>query len=135
MTCFVDTSAFFAVLDADDANHPSAQKEWERLLAGEAKLVTTSYILVETLALLQHRIGFDAVRTFHTDLMPILRVEWIDEGLHEAALSGVLSAGRAKLSVVDCASFAVMRRLGLQDAFTYDAHFKGQGFTCHPTHH
>ncbi len=132
MICLVDTSAFYAVLDAADRNHAAAHAEWERLLLADSVLVTTSYVLVETLALLQHRIGLDAVRTFHADLMPLLRVEWIGEDLHEAGLSGVLSARRSRLSAVDCVSFAVMRRLGIDTAFAFDAHFREQGFTCLP---
>ena len=33
---------------------------------------------------------------------------------------------------VDCVSFSVMRRLGVRDAFAFDAHFGEQGFTCLP---
>jgi hypothetical protein len=33
---------------------------------------------------------------------------------------------------VDCASFAVMRKLGIADVFAYDKHFSEQGFIRHP---
>ncbi len=132
MNCFVDTSGFYAMLDADDAHHPAAQAEWDQLLLSETVLVTSSYVLVETLALMQHRLGLDAVRLFHAEVFPLLRVEWVEGGLHESGLAGVLGARRTKLSVVDCVSFAVMRRLGLRDVFTFDTHFKEQNFICHP---
>lgn len=35
-------------------------------------------------------------------------------------------------SYVDCASFAVMRNLALQEAFTNDQHFRIFGFITHP---
>jgi predicted nucleic acid-binding protein len=132
VTTFIDTSAFYAVLDRDDAHHLRAKTSWEVLLTSGAAVVTTNYVLVETLALLQYRLGVGAVRAFQEDIRPLLRVDWIDAALHEAAVAGVLSAGRRKLSLVDCSSFAVMRRLGVREAFAFDPHFAEQGFSCLP---
>ncbi len=85
-------------------------------------------MLVETTALLQHRIGMDAVRVFSDDIVPALEVRWIGEEEHRAATLAVLAANRRGLSLVDCTSFEVMRRLGLRTAFSFDAHFAEQGF-------
>jgi len=133
MTCFVDTSAFYAVLDRDDQNHARAKPQWESLLRQGAMLASTGYVLVETLALLQHRLGLQAVRAFHDDIYPLLRIEWVDASLHEAGITGVLSAQRKNLSLVDCVSFVVMRRLGIREAFAFDPHFAEQGFSCVPS--
>ena len=62
MTVFVDTSALYAVLDRNDANHRSATATWEKLLSGRESLATTNYVLVETSALIQHRLGLHALR-------------------------------------------------------------------------
>lgn len=132
MSVFVDTSALYAVLDADDDNHTPARTEWRRLLL-ISSLVTTNYVLVETTALLQHRLGVEAVRTFEQDVCPVLGLEWIDASRHAAGMSSVLAAGRRRLSLVDCVSFAAMRDLGLHDAFTFDGHFAEQGFCCLPS--
>lgn len=75
MNCFVDTSAFLAVLGKDDENHARARTAWGDLLEERTTLVTSSYVLAETLAILQHRMGLDAVRLFHSDVYPILAVE------------------------------------------------------------
>ena len=128
MTCFVDTSALYAVLDADDANHALAASEWKSLLEAGVALVTTSYVLVETIALLQHRLGLKSVHTFREDISPLLCVHWVDAPLHEAGLAAVLAAQRRQLSLVDCVSFAFMRAQALDGAFTFDPHFFEQGF-------
>ncbi len=65
-------------------------------------------------------------------LIPILQVEWVDKALHERAMAILLAAGRRDLSLVDCVSFETMRRLGLTEVFTFDAHFAQQGFRCIP---
>lgn len=129
---FVDTSALLALMDADDANHIRAKERWGGILNGDLTPVCSNYILVEAFALLQHRLGIDAVRAFQEDIIPVLAVEWVSEDLHQAAISGVLSASRKSLSLVDCASFAVMRNLGIKSAFAFDRHFREQGFECVP---
>ena len=82
MTCFVDTSALLAVMDKDDAVHKEAKAFWERLTEQQATLVTTNYVMLETVALLQHRIGVPAVRRFHDDILPILTIDWISSVQH-----------------------------------------------------
>jgi uncharacterized protein len=132
MTVFVDTSAFYAVLDRDDANHDRAGGTWAKLLGDAANLVTNNYVLIETSALLQHRLGVAAVRTFHEDVVPLLRIDWISEPRHKAGMEAMLTAARKKLSLVDCVSFQSMRELGIRTAFRFDSHFHEQGFDTLP---
>src|SRR5437870_8465537 len=117
MTAFVDTSGFLAVLDREDQAHAQARATWERLIDAAEGLVTTSYVLVETYALAQSRLGLDAVRTFTEDVVPLLSVYWITEAEHRAAVAALLAANRRQLSLVDCTSFVVMRQLHLRAAF------------------
>ena len=132
MRIFVDTSAFYALLDRDDKNHQKGKKAWREILEGDSTLVTSNYILVETLALLQSRLGLEAVRGFQEDVVPILKVEFVTPDMHRAGTAALLAAGRRGLSLVDCVSFEVMRDLGIKVAFTFDTHFKEQGFDIIP---
>lgn len=132
MNCFVDTSAFLAVMGKDDENHARAKMAWGDLLEQRVPLVTSSYVLTETFAILQHRMGLDAVRVFHNDVYPILTIEWVAGVLHEKGIGAVLTARRKDLSLVDCVSFEVMRQRGIRKAFAFDAHFEEQGFDVVP---
>lgn len=132
MNVFIDTSAFYAVFARDDANHPAADAVWTHLLSDSAVLLTTNYVLLETTALLQHRIGVAAVRDFHEDVVPLLDVEWIDAETHRSGTEAVLAAARRKLSLVDCVSFQTMRKLGVRAAFCFNEHFAEQGFEVLP---
>lgn len=132
MSAFVDTSALLAVLDADDAQHARASRAWSSLVGSEEDLVTTSYVLVETFALAQARLGLSAARLLNDDVVPTLRVTWVDQALHRAAMTALLTAQRRELSLVDCVSFEVMRRLGVDRGFAFDRHFRQQGFTLIP---
>src|SRR3990172_7803399 len=92
MSTFIDTSALLAVLDADDQNHPMAKQAWENLVANESDLVCKNYVLVETFALVQSRLGLEAVRTFQEDIVPLLRIEWIDAQSHASGVAALLIA-------------------------------------------
>ena len=132
MTVFVDTSAFYSVLDQDDESHRAAGSTWRQLLQESKALLTSNYVLVETSALIQHRLGVAALRAFHEDIVPLLSVQWIDETLHRSAMEMTLAASRKKLSLVDCSSFLVMREVGVREAFCFDRHFREQGFHVLP---
>ncbi len=132
MTVFVDTSALYAVLDRDDANHSAAAVVWRRLVHEGTVLLTHNYVLIESCALAQRRLGPAALRVLNTDVVPLLQVEWIGEERHRRAVDMAIAAGRKKLSVVDCASFLVMRESGLKEAFCFDRHFREFGFEAVP---
>ncbi len=120
MSLFVDTSAWYAAADRGDRSHAAAK----RALAAGEPLVTTDHVLVETWLLLRHRLGrqpaerfWDGLRSGVADIEPVvmadLAVAWtIGEGFPDQ-----------DFSMVDRTSFAVMLRLGLRRAATFDDHF------------
>jgi len=128
MNVFIDTSALLAVLDRSDERHAEAKRTWEEMLNGEHTLLCHNYILVETSAVLTRRIGMEAVRVFERDVVPVLRLVWVTREIHEAAVGAHLAASRRALSLVDCASFEVMRRTGVREAFAFDPHFREFGY-------
>lgn len=130
MTVFVDTSALLAVLNADDADYRQARRLWARLAEERAALVTTNYVLVETLALLQSRLGMTAVRDFQNAFVPLFQVIWVSEAQHQMGVSALLAANRRQLSLVDCVSFVVCRQFQIEDVLAFDQHFEEQGFHC-----
>ncbi len=129
MSCFVDTSAFYALMDAADQDHARSKARWTRLVDEDEAMVTTNYVLLETAALLQNRLGLEAVRVFQDDVAALCSIQWVDEGLHKSAVSGLLLSGNRKISLVDAVSFQVMREAGVDKAFCFDQHFRKQGFT------
>ena len=126
---FADTSAFFALGCAADQVHHSAQKAWRGLRERDVELVTTSYVLLETSALLQRRLGLESVQSFREDVAPLVRVLWVDEELHEQGLDLLLSHGKRDLSLVDAVSFVVCREEGIDEVFAFDRHFADEGFS------
>ena len=131
MTLFVDTSALYALMDRDDRNHESAARFWSTISAAEP-LLTHNYVLVETSALVQRRLGIEALRVLVDELILPISTAFVDQIVHEAAVSGVLAAQLRQLSLVDMVSFEVMRRAGVRAAFAFDDHFARFGFDVQP---
>jgi uncharacterized protein len=125
---FADTSALFALLNPKDENHARAARAFATLRARQAPLVSTSFVLVETYALVGRRLGLDAVRSFRADLAPLIDVVWVDAVLHDAGLDLLIERGKRLLSLVDAVSFVAMRRRKLAEAFALDPHFEEEGF-------
>lgn len=130
MKAFVDTSAFYAILDRGDANHNRAAKVWRELLERDAVLITSNYVIVECFALMQNRLGKNATRVFGDDILPLVSIQWVSENDHLRGVSAFLTASRRKLSLVDCVSFVIMREFGLKEVFCFEKDFKREGFTC-----
>lgn len=125
---FVDTSAIYATLVSSDAFHERARERFEGLRAREARLLTTSYVLVESYALLQRRVGEAAVRAFRERFAPLLDTVWVARALHERGLDDLARRGSTTVSLVDAVSFAAMREAGTGVAFAFDGHFGDEGF-------
>jgi predicted nucleic acid-binding protein len=128
---FIDTSAFYALLDRDDEYHNSAALAWESLRDKPDQLTCSNYILLETIALLQNRLGMPVVQDF-VGLTSFISVYWVSIDQHNRAVAALLTAGRRGLSLVDCTSFDIMRTQGFRTSFTFDRHFAELGFTCIP---
>jgi predicted nucleic acid-binding protein len=119
-------------LDEDEATHLRARATWADLLDRGISPVTSNYVLVETAAVIQRRLGLQALRKFLDGLAPVLDVVWVSEAQHRLGMNAALIADRRKLSVVDCISFLIMRERRVATAFTFDEHFREQGFKVVP---
>jgi predicted nucleic acid-binding protein len=125
---FIDTSAFYALLSPSDSHHGESARIWTGLLEVRAELETHNYVVVETVSIIQNRFGFKAAEAFLLSLRGVVRILWIDEGIHSRAESAFRTAGRRALSLVDCVSFEIMRSRSTATAFAFDEHFEEHGF-------
>lgn len=132
MRLFIDTSALYALLDGDELRHADVVAAWQAVADNGWILFTSNYVLVETFALVQRRLGLEAVHALADVFVPLLQPVWVDEELHAAAVASLFTAVERRLSLVDCVSFELMRRLGLTDVLALDSDFARQGFNLLP---
>jgi predicted nucleic acid-binding protein len=126
LSVFVDTSAFYALLDEADARHVEASDVLRRIAGTE--LVTHAFVVVETCALVGRRLPWAASERLIDGLLPVIDVRSIDDDLHRAAMDAYRRSASARISLVDHASFALMRSLGIGRAFAFDDDFVREGF-------
>jgi predicted nucleic acid-binding protein len=113
--------------DKADPNHFTAYNKFEDILKSGETFLLHNYILLESAALLQSRLGLSSAILFLKD-SKAFEVEWVDLDLHEEAEKELERIGKRGLSLVDCTSFIVMRRRGIKEALAFDPDFKDQGF-------
>lgn len=128
---FVDTSAWYALVDADDSDHTSAVAFHT---ANSTPLVTTNVLFSETLTLIRYRIGIDAALTFGQMLKAssFIRIVTVTPEDEENAWSIFSKYRDQDFSFADCTSFAVMQRMKMDTAFTFDHHFSVMKFIVAP---
>ena len=134
MIVFADTSALFALLVSDDLMHIRARKNFDYFAENAVQLLSSSYVLVETVALLQRRIGLAAVNDFNLRILPLLNVVWVDFEWHHRAMQRLLSQNKRGLSLVDSLSFEIMEAQGITEAYAFDKHFEEDGFVIADHH-
>ena len=120
MSLFVDTSAWYAAADSSDRSNVRAK---EVLSSGE-HLVTTDHVLIETWTLLRWRLRRAAAETFWRGLRSgVATIESVGDADLQAAWTIGQDFSDQDFSIVDCTSFAVMLRLGLERVASFDDDF------------
>ena len=120
MSLFVDTSVWYASAASADPGNARARE----ILSAAESFYTTDHILVETWSLLQRRIHHKAAERFWAGLRGgIAVVEPVGMADLETAWQIGVSFPDQDFSLVDRTSFAVMRRLGIERAASFDNHF------------
>lgn len=127
---YVDTSAWYAYFLSSDARHAEALRIYEKIMASRDPMVSTDWVVLETVALIHRRAGAEAARTVCMEMLgnPTLEVAYLDEDLVRASSERYRSSA-ATISWVDAASFTAMDKLGITRAFAFDRDFASAGFT------
>ena len=124
---FLDTSAIYALADRGDSQHELAVKRFRAALESTRGFLTHNYVLVESMALIQHRLGLSAALKF-AESARTFEIEWVDSNLHDEAARRLGQSRGRRVSFVDQVSFLVMRRHGVRRALAFDPDFAAGGF-------
>ena len=123
----VDTSGAFALANLNDLRHAQAASLLQAANDKGEALLIHSYTILEAASLMQSRLGLTAALAF-LESLDQFTVHWIDPIDHEEAVELLKARNRRGLSLVDCASFVVMRRYGVTHGLFFGADFEREGF-------
>ena len=123
---FVDTGAWYALLDEDDANHRAAVRFKDSLVH---PLVTSNYIADEVITLVRSRLGHNVAveigqKLWDESIANLIRVTPQDE---IKAWEIFVKYQDKAFSFTDCTSFTLMERVEVTEVFAFDEHFKQYG--------
>ena len=127
-TLFVDTSGFYAFLDGTDPHHEESRDCFTRAQADSWGLLTTNYVVHESWALIQARLGWEAVDSWRDRIVPLCEIVWVDQSLHALGEARCRQARQRRLSLTDCVSIEIMRQRNTREVIGQDEHFDREGF-------
>ncbi len=123
-----------ACADESEPAHHRALHSRDAALESGSVLVTTDYVIDETLTLIRVRLTLAAAEAWWAQLegSSRLRWEWIGIARAERARDVFFRHRDKSYSFTDCTSFVVMKELKLKQALTTDRHFRQMGFEVLP---
>jgi len=132
---FVDTGAWCALYDRSDVHHARASAFLQEIKRQKAQLITSDYVLDESLTLLRFRAGHKEAVEFGRWVLQsqLVKVINADEKTWQSAWDLFVRYDDKHFSFTDCTSFAIMRQLGLLNAFAFDRNFEQAGFVMLPS--
>jgi len=128
MGIFIDTSAFIALINHDDEFHYKSSDLFIKATETDERFFTSNYIILETIFLLQREFGLSAVNDFRKFMLPLVKIIWIDEKIHNDCLNNLITAEKRKISLTDYSSFYILDSFKIDRVFTFDKHFKEKGY-------
>lgn len=127
---FADSGALFSVVAKNDLEHKKAASYFT---SAKDTFITTDYIFDEFITLTRMKISHDiAVEIGEKIREGLIRLVDISSQDRETAWEYFKKHQDKTYSFTDCTSFCIMKRLGIQQAFTFDKHFVQAGFTTVP---
>lgn len=126
---FLDSVGLVALWLQSDQWHHSARTAFGALFASRRRVVTTSLVLLECGNAVSRKPARKDVIRLRYDLLANNGLLVPTEDDWSEGWRAYESGVPGNPGIVDCISFAVMRRLALTEAFTNDQHFAAAGFT------
>lgn len=129
---FVDTGAWYALLDKNDPDHVRVA---ETFRAYRGRLVTSNFVFDEAVTLARYRLGWDVARKLGSRLQEqrVARLERVTPKDEAAAWSIFEQYRDKRFSFTDCTSFVLIQRLALPVCLSIGSDFRSFGLQCLPS--
>jgi len=113
-------------------DHKVVKASFESVFDDDIPLNATSYVICETLGLIQHRLGLKIASRFTENMLPLVQIHWVREDDHELAWRILMEVRKRSFTIVDASSVAFMRRVKTKRILALDPEYPRLGFEMVP---
>ena len=131
---FIDSSAFYLIINKGERLHKIAKKTFNKIILDNDILVTSDYIIDETLTLVSRKWGKYYAIEFWDSIKnsDILKVMKLSERQFYKTIDLFRKYKDHDFSFTDCSCFIMMNDLKINKVFTFDKHFLSFGLDGYP---
>lgn len=131
---FIDSGAFFALLDKNDIYHEKSLKFFKEIKEN-FYLFSSDFILSESFTLIRRKLGMQTAIKLGDIVFSsnVLKIIYLDENSILESWNLFKKYRDWQLSFIDCTSFVIMKNFRISKAFCFDKHFINMGFESTPS--
>lgn len=131
LAIFVDADAFVATVKESDTTHKKALKLLDILIQQSAMLITSNYVISETITVISQRVGHVEAVIYIEQMQSgnnLFLINRVDEEIEEEAIEIFKKQTSKNTSFVDCVNMAFMRQHNIDVIFSFDQIYRKNGF-------
>lgn len=125
---FVEADALIALVYKKDANNQKAKKIYTKLKISKCEFYSSNTSLYEAVTVLSQRINHQVVIEFLIIIKQTLSIVFIDKKREQKGLEIFARQTSKNVSFFDCLNMAIMKELKIKEIFSFDKHYKKNGF-------
>lgn len=137
MRVFIDSSAWYALLHAEQAEHDAAKDYFLKLLESRARLFSTITEINQAVFLIKRDCGLASAQEFtkvidEAALTTNLHISWLTRRLRRNSLKHFFSFKESEIELRHCIIFEEIRKKKINIIFSFDKRLKIFGVPIMP---
>jgi predicted nucleic acid-binding protein len=137
MTCFIDSSAWLAVIESNHPKHKAAKSYFQQLLEDNAKLYTNNIVIDKVLQNIKTNRSGEKARRFlniidESVLTINLRIDWISRRIRRTSINQYLKSSEKSLTLDHFYIQESLKRKHVDIIFSFDESLLNFGLPLMP---
>ena len=128
MKVYLDSDVIVASYDTRDILHANAVNLGNKISGKNLNIVVGVNILIEVLTMVSQRVGMKKSKELLDYFYQDCEIVYLDSEIISKANIIFKKRTSKNISYSDCISFAIMKVMKIKKVFSFDNHFKKQGF-------
>lgn len=125
---FVDSDVFVSLANKTDANHKWATEVSQVLAHRNIPFITSSYVFGEVVTVISQQLGHKTAMASGATIIQSIPIVDPDEDVRLRAFELFGKQTSKNVRFTDCINMTLMKDLDIKEIFSYDKHYKKNGF-------